>query len=343
MTGSVNASFIELWQQLIKRPVARRALWVLGFLYFIAIAADFLAPYHYADENRDYSYCPPTKIEFIREGHLTRPFVYGRTLSFNEEHKRQYVTDHARQYPIKIFSKRRLFTVDAPGRLYLLGADARGRDLLSRIIYGARISLSIGLIGVTISFGLGLIFGGIAGYFGGICDSALMRLCDMFMLVPGFYLMLALRAAVPSSFNSTQIYISVVVILSLIGWASLARIIRGMCLSLREREYVLAARALGVGHWRIIRRHILPQTFSYSLAAVMISIPGYILAEAGLSLIGLGIQDPIPSWGNLLSEAMGIVQITFAPWIVWPGFFIIVTVVCFNLIGDACRDILEPL
>lgn len=214
--------------------------------------------------------------------------------------------------------------------------------MFSRILFGARVSLSIGLIGAAISFTIGLLVGGIAGYYGGKVDNILMRLCEMFMMVPGFYLLLALRAVVPADFNSIQVYFSIVVILSFIGWAGLARIIRGMCLSLREREFVLAARMMGLNDLQIIIKHILPHTVSYSIVAVMLSIPGYILAESGLSLIGLGIQDPYASWGNLLSEAMGILRIQFAPWILTPGVFILMTVMCFNVIGDALRDALDP-
>ena len=203
--------------------------------------------------------------------------------------------------------------------------------------------MSIGLIGVAISFLLGLVVGGAAGYFGGKVDNILMRLCEMFMLVPGFYLMLALRTAFPSNLNSVQIYFLIIVIFSFIGWASLARVIRGMSISLKEREYVLAAKALGVSDAGIIFRHILPHTVSYSIVAITLSIPSYILGESALSLIGLGIQDPYASWGNMLSEAMGIIQITFAPWILIPGLFIFVTVICFNIIGDNLRDALDPL
>lgn len=316
--------------------------WVLVALYAAAVVAPMLAPYHYADEERSYSYCPPTPIEFVDDGKLSAPFVYGRTLTFDENHKRVYAVDRAKKFPVKFFSQGRLMTVEAPGRMYLLGADSRGRDLLSRLLYGARISLSIGLLGVLISFTLGLMIGGIAGFYGGVVDSVLMRICEMFMLVPGFYLMLALRSAVPENFNSWQIYLTVVVILSLIGWASLARVIRGMALSLRERDYVAAAKLMGLSDAAIIARHILPHTISYSLVAIMLTIPGYILGEAGLSLLGLGIQDPVPSWGNLLSESMGIVHIQFAPWILLPGLFIFVTVICFNVVGDALRDALDP-
>lgn len=343
-------------QDFVKNRLAVLCLIVLVGLYASAIFADFLSPYSFKNEDRVYSYCPPTPMHIISpSGKLTRPFVYGVSISFDENHRRVYRTDHDKVYPVRLLVKgdtyrflgiiradRHLFGVDAPGRIHIWGADARGRDLFSRILYGGRISLSIGLVGVAISFAIGLLIGGIAGYYGGRIDDVLMRICEMFMMVPGFYLLLALRAVVPENFNSVQVYLSIVVILSFIGWASLARIIRGMCLSLREREYVLAARLMGFSDLSIIVRHILPHTLSYSIIAIMLSIPGYILAESALSLIGLGIQDPYASWGNLLSDAMGIVQIQFAPWILWPGFFIFLAVMCFNVIGDALRDCLDP-
>ncbi|MBI3601392.1 MAG: ABC transporter permease [Candidatus Omnitrophica bacterium] len=326
-----------------RHRLARGCFYVLIGLYACVIFADFLAPYRFDDEDRSYSYCPSTTIEFFNQGHGIWPFVYVRTLSFNENHQRIYQIDTTKKYPLRFFHHGHLFGVDEPGRIYVWGADARGRDLFSRILHGGRISLSIGLIGVLISFSLGLLVGGIAGYFGGFIDSLLMRVCEMFMLVPGFYLMLALRSVVPENFNSLQIYLTVVVILSFIGWASLARIIRGMSLSLRQRDFVLASQAMGTSDMTIIVKHILPHTLSYSLVAIMLTIPSYILGEAGLSLLGLGIQDPIPSWGNMLSDAMGIVQIQFAPWIMIPGIFIFVTVMCFNIIGDALRDAFDPM
>lgn len=339
-----------------RNKLAMICIGILVLFYGGAIFADFLSPYSYNNENRDYSYCPPMKIKIFDEfGRLTRPYVQGYYFSFNEYHQREYQIDRSQRYPIHFFVRgdatkllgliptdRHLFGVHSPGRLHLWGADARGRDLFSRLLYGARISLSIGLIGVAISFTIGLLIGGISGYYGGRVDNVLMRVCEMFMMVPGFYLMLALRTIVPDTFNSFQIYLSIVVILSFIGWAGLARVIRGMSISLKEREYVYAAKAMGLSDFAIIRRHILPHTLSYSVVAVMLAIPGYILGEAALSLIGLGIQDPIPSWGNLLSDAMGIVRIKFAPWILLPGLLIFLTVICFNIIGDALRDYLDP-
>ncbi len=339
-----------------KNRLAVKCAYVVLALYTGALLAGFFAPYSFQNEERNHSYAPPTPVKIFEEGRLVAPYVTGMQLTFNEYNARIYVVDPARKYPVRLIvtgdeyrllgifpCRHHLFGVDSPGRIYLLGADARGRDVFSRLLYGAQVSLSIGLIGVLISFTVGLLIGGISGYYGGRLDNFLMRLCEMVMMVPGFYLLLALRAAVPDNFNSLQVYFAIIIILSFIGWAGLARIIRGMCLSLREREYVLAAKSLGLSDIKIIVRHILPHTLSYSIAAVMLSIPGYILGESGLSLIGLGIQDPYASWGNMLSDAMSIVRIKFAPWILWPAFFIFLTVVCFNVIGDALRDCLDPM
>ena len=344
-------------QRFQQNRAAMVCFYILVFLYTAAIFADFLSPYSFRNEERNSSYCPPTSIHWIDEkGKLYRPFVYGYKLTFNEYDGRVYQIDKTQKYPLKLLiqgdkykflglipASIHFFGVGQPGRFYLLGADSRGRDLFSRILYGARISLSIGLIGVIISFTIGLLVGGIAGYFGGAMDDVLMRLCEFIMMVPGFYLLLALRAVVPDNFTSVQVYFAIVVILSFIGWAGLARIIRGMCLSLKERDYVLAAKTMGVSDFKIILRHILPHTVSYSIVSIMLSIPGYILGESALSLLGLGIQDPYASWGNMLSDAMSIVRITFAPWILIPGLFILITVICFNMIGDCLRDCLDPM
>ena len=229
-----------------------------------------------------------------------------------------------------------------PPRLYLLGADARGRCLFSRICYGARVSMTIGLVGSAITFVLGMLIGGISGYFGGKVDVVIQRICEMVMMVPGFYLMLALRSALPMDLPSTQVYLMLVVIMSFIGWAGFARVIRGLVLSIRSSEYVVAARALGARAPRIVVRHVLPNTLSYAIISLTMGIPGYILGESGLSMIGLGIQDPEASWGNLLSEAMAIDQIRHHPWVLLPGLFIFVAVVAFNLLGDGLRDAFDP-
>jgi len=229
-----------------------------------------------------------------------------------------------------------------PPRVYLFGADARGRCLFSRICYGARISMSIGLVGSAITFVLGMLVGGVSGYFGGKADVVIQRMCEMIMMIPGFYLMLALRSALPMDLPSTQVYLMLVVIMSFIGWAGFARVIRGLVLAIRAMDYAVAARALGAGSGRIIVRHVLPNTLSYAIISLTMGIPGYILGESGLSMIGLGIQDPEASWGNLLSDAMAIHQIRYHPWVPLPGCFIFLAVVAFNMFGDGLRDAFDP-
>ena len=344
------------FRKLRRHGLAIAAFWLLVFLYSSAIFAGFIAPYHYDHEQRSLSYVPPAKIHIIgKEGRLQRPFIYKRAFEFDQFYNRIYKEDQSKRYPIKFFTKGdayhilwlvktdlHLFGVGGEARIYLWGADSRGRDIFSRIFYGGQISLSIGFVGVVIALLLGLFFGGISGYFKGKTDTVIMRVCEVIMMIPGFYLMLSLRSIFSYSLTSLQIYFAIVCIMSFIGWPGLARVVRGMALSLREREFVLAAQALGVSHTKIIWRHIIPHTFSYLVVAVSLSIPGYILGESALSLLGLGIQDPYASWGNLLSESMAIAQIKFHPWILIPGVFIFITVMAFNLLGDGLRDVFDP-
>lgn len=335
-----------------KNILAKMAIAILGSFYFIALFAGFFSVYHYDDESREHAYAPPTKIHFYdSENKLLSLYVFRYETYFDDNYKRSYREIKTEKFPIRLFGRGyeykllglfttdiHLFTIDNRTRFYLLGSDSRGRDLFSRIVYGARVSLSIGLLGASIAFFLGLMIGGAAGYFGGRVDSLLMRLSEMFMLAPGFYMMLALRSALPPTLSSTQVYVLIIIIMSFIGWASVARIIRGMALSLREQDFVLMARIQGLSHFKIIGRHILPHTFSYAIVAIALSVPGYILGEAGLSFIGLGIQDPQASWGNLLSDAMNIIRIQLYPWILAPGVLIFITVICFNLLGEYLRD-----
>lgn len=338
-----------------RNKISYISLWIIIFLYLLAFFADFISPYPYNKQFRDYPLCPPTKIHFFdnnRNFHI-RPFVYGIKLVNPALNQYEVIKD--KMYPIYFFikgEKRKiigLFPSDKylfgtkEGHIFLFGTDMHGRDIFSRIIYGARISLSIGVIGVSISFFLGFLIGGISGYFGGKIDNILMRVVEIFMMFPSFYLMLALRAVFPLNLSSFQVYILIVVILSLIGWAGLARIIRGMVLSIKEEEYVLSAKALGLPTFKIIFRHIIPNTSSYTITAITLSIPGYILGESALSLLGLGIQEPYPSWGNMLSVSIGNLRIfSTAPWMLIPGFFIFLTIICFNFLGDGLRDVLDP-
>ncbi len=344
-------------KEFFRNKTAVFCLLVLAALYVIAAAAPFFSPYPYDAEDVEHLWAPPSVVHWFDSEHgmFLRPFVYGRTYSVDEYYRRIYVEDTTQVYPLRFFARGfpyeifgifktdiHLFGTEGGEKVFLLGTDLKGRDLLSRIIYGARISLSIGLIGVTISFCIGLLIGGISGYFGGKTDVILMRLVEMIMMIPGFYLMLALRASFPPNLSSTQVYVLLVVILSFIGWASIARVIRGMALSLRENEFVAAAKSLGIKDIKIIIRHIIPHTFSYAIVTIVLSIPGYILGEAALSMIGLGIQEPQASWGNLLSSAMGIVNIKLFPWILTPGLFIIIASMCFYVLGEALRDVVDP-
>ncbi len=344
-------------RKLPRHRLAMLGMVVLVTLYFGAIFADFLSPYHFDNEQRENSYNPPTPLHFVdSEGKLhLRPFIYRYTYHFDQFYQRVYTPDLSQRFPIKLFVEGdpykllglfstdiHLFGVNPPARIYLLGADSRGRDLFTRLLYGSRVSLSIGLVGVVITFIIGMVVGGISGYFGGRVDNLVMRLCEMVMMIPGFYLMLAMRAAFPPELSSIQVYFLIVFIMSFIGWAGLARVVRGMAISIREKEFVTAARAVGARPLSIIVRHILPNTLSYAIVSVTLAIPSYILGESALSLLGLGIRDPDASWGNLLSEAMGIAQIRFHPWVLIPGVFIFITVMAFNFLGDGLRDALDP-
>jgi peptide/nickel transport system permease protein len=236
-----------------------------------------------------------------------------------------------------------LFGAKGSGKINLLGTDEQGRDQFSRLVHGGRISLSIGLAGVAISFPLGLLVGGISGYFGGWLDAVLMRLVEVLMTIPSLYLLVALAAVLPPQLTNAQRFLLIVVITSFIGWAGLARVIRGQVLSIKEREFVQASKAMGANPFYIIVRHVLPQTATYVIISATLSVPSYIGAEAVLSLIGLGIQQPDPSWGNLLSIATNASILVLQPWLIWPpALLIILTVLAFNLLGDGLRDALDP-
>jgi peptide/nickel transport system permease protein len=236
-----------------------------------------------------------------------------------------------------------LFGTTGEGRLNLLGTDEQGRDQFSRLIYGGRISLFIGLIGVLISFPIGMILGGISGYFGGWIDAVIMRVAEVLMTLPSLYLLVALASVLPDRVTSSQRFLLIIVITSFISWAGLARVIRGQVLSIKEREFVQAARAMGAKPFYIIIRHVIPQTATYLIISATLAIPSFIVSESVLSLIGLGIQPPDPSWGNLLSIATNTSILIFQPWLIWPpALLIILTVLAFNLLGDGLRDALDP-
>lgn len=345
-----------IWLKLRRNRTAMLGLFILIALYLAAVFAGFIAPYHYDDADHDLPFHPPmlTRIHFFDEqGSLSRPFVYGIQPVAGEH--AAYNEDRTKQYPLRLFVKGsryhilwlirsdvHLFGVDEPGRLFLFGSDLVGQDIFSRILYGAQVSLSIGILGILISTVIGLIVGGIAGYFGGVTDFLLMRGVEALLAVPSLYFILIMRQMFGTGLSSTELYLIIVVILAFIGWATEARVIRGMVLSLKEQEYVLAARALGFSDARIIIRHILPNTMSFVIVTATLSVPFYILGEVALSFLGVGIQEPEASWGNMLSAAQNPRYLSDFPWMLTSGVFIFIAVMAWNFLGDGLRDATDP-
>jgi peptide/nickel transport system permease protein len=343
------------WLHFRRSPLALTGGVLLALFYSLALLAPFVAPYPQGELDRSRFYHPPQALHWRDAGgvlHL-RPFVYATVPGAGIF---EYREDRARAMPLRFFvhgsryhllgvlpSERHLFGVDPPGRVDLLGTDPAGRDELSRLLFGAQVSLTVGLVGILISFALGLLLGGVSGYLGGWVDGLIMRSSEVLLSIPGLYLIIALRSAFPASLPSWQIYVAIVAILALIGWAGLARVIRGMVLSIRSSDYVTAAEALGMSRMRIIVRHVLPNTLSFVIVAATVSVPGYILGEVFLSFLGVGVQEPDASWGNMLQQARSLAVLTDFPWLLYaPGVAIFLTVMAFNFLGDGLRDALDP-
>jgi peptide/nickel transport system permease protein len=344
------------WRQIRKSPLAIAGGALLTLFYALAILAPFVAPYSQEEMDRQRYFHPPHRLHWIDAGgrfHLT-PRV--RTTLLADPGAFRYEDVPGDERPLRFFvrgdaytllgmftSDRHLFGVEAPGRVYLMGTDSFGRDQFSRLLYGSQISLTVGLVGIAISFAIGLLLGGISGYFGGWIDTIIMRTSELLLSIPSLYLIIALRAVFPIDLPSRQVYFGIVAILSFIGWAGLARVVRGLVLSIRRNEFVTAAEALGVGRFRIITRHILPNTWSFVIVAATVSIPGYILGEVVLSFLGVGVQEPAASWGNMLNQARSIRALTSFPWLLYvPATAIFLTVMAFNFLGDGLRDALDP-
>lgn len=343
------------WTRLRRNRVAMAAGVFLILLHVLSIFAEFFAPYPEGTTNRDAFYHPPTEIHFRDEnGQLTRPYVYAYTKVDRSLHK--YEPDPSQgKFPIKFFVRGEpykllglfetdihLYGVDAPAVIYPLGADLYGRDILSRIWYGGRRTLFVGVIGILISTTIGLVYGAASGYFGGKVDNVMMRFAEIIISIPQFYLLVALSAILPVGMSSTSRFFLVTMIIGFIGWAGLSRVIRGMVLSLRAQEFVEGARAAGASTWRIIRKHIIPNTLSYLIVSMTIQLPGFILSEASLSFIGLGIQEPQSSWGLMLSDGQNLAALSRYPWILAPGFFIAAAVLAWSFLGDGVRDAFDP-
>ncbi len=340
-----------------KDKISVIALCILVLMYLAISFANFLAPYDKNYSKRNLSYAPPIKIYTITpEGKFSKPYFYNLERSFNphtlgvefkeDRSQKHYVNLFNRGFEYKLFgifkTDIHLIGTDKEGEFHLLGCDINGRDNFSRLLFGGRISLTIGFLALLISFPIGLIYGGISGYFGGVLDSVLMRIAEAIMSIPTFYLLIILAAILPSNMTSGQRFCLITVILALIGWAGFARVVRGMVLSIKNEDFVRAAKSIGQSNFKIILKHVLPQTSSYVIIAIALSIPSFILAESGLSFLGLGIQQPDASWGNMLKEAQEFSNIMYRPWLLTPGFLIFVAVLSYNIIGDTIRDMFDP-
>ncbi|AGC67895.1 oligopeptide transport system permease protein AppC [Thermoclostridium stercorarium subsp. stercorarium DSM 8532] len=339
-----------------KHKLATVSLWVLGFMYFVALFGNFIAPYDLVSYNSKIVNAPPTKVHLFHEGKYIGPFVYGIKMERDPVTKRKIYTENTDEiYRIKWFTHGseyklfgiiktdiHLFGVEKGGVILLMGADSMGRDLFSRMILGSQVSLTVPFAGTIISFVLGIIIGGIAGYFGGAVDTVISRVIEVLSSLPTIPLWMALSAAIPPDIPIVRVYLYITIIVSFISWTGLARIVRGKFISLREEDYILAAKVAGVSNWKIITRHLIPGFMSYLIVSLTMSIPGMIIGETSMSFLGLGIRSPATSWGVLLQEAQDITSIAMHPWKLIPLFAVIITVLAFNFIGDGLRDAADP-
>ncbi len=347
-----------MWKKLKKHQLAMGSIVVLALLYIGGIFCEFISPYSLESQHVKYLYSPPQRLHFFDdEGFHIRPFVYGVKSEIDSiTWRRIYWEDKTRKYPVYLlvhgekYKFWNLFEADLhlfgvakdDGTLFLLGTDQVGRDMFSRILYGARISLSIGLIGVSLSFVIGLTLGGISGYLGGVTDTIIQRIIEVLRSFPTIPLWMALAAALPPHWSSLKTYFGITIILSLIGWTGLARVVRGKLLSLREENFAVAAKIAGCTDRRIVSHHLLPGFLSYIIVQTTLAIPGMILGETSLSFLGLGLRPPITSWGVLLHEAQNLHTVGLYPWLMIPVFFVIATVLVFNFLGDGLRDAADP-
>lgn len=355
------ASFRQLmWWRFKKHKMALISLGVLGLFYFVVVFAEFVAPYDPEQYFIKYKFAPPSRIR-IRDsqGDFHWPFVYKIVRERDPETLRQnYLDDTSTMYPIRFFTRGtayewlglittdiHLFGLEVPQEeqgVFLAGADRLGRDLFSRVCYGARISLTIGLVGVFLSLVIGVMLGGISGYYGGTIDNVIQRVIEFIRTIPHIPLWMALSAALPVDWPVTRMYFGITIILSLVGWTWMARVVRGRFLSMREEDFVLSARLTGSSEIRIILVHMVPLFLSYIIAALTLNVPNMILAETGLSFIGLGLRAPAISWGVLLQEAQNVRSLALAPWVFTPAIAVIVAVLAFNFLGDGLRDAADP-
>ena len=344
-----------VWWKFRKHKMALVAGVVLALMYFIAAFCEFLSPYLPGTRFPDYLYAPPQRLRLLASGYGFEPHVYGLTRGRDPEtFRRTFTIDREQRFRVRLFvraeeyrlwglfkSDLHLFGSD-DGPVLLFGADRLGRDLFTRILYGARISLSVGLVGIFFTFLFGMILGGLSGYLGGTVDTVIQRLVDLLISIPTVPLWMALAAALPPDWPPVRIYFGIVIIFSIIGWTGLARVIRGKLLALREEDFVMAGRIAGATQGAIIGKHLLPSFASYIIVSLTLAIPQTILGETALSFLGLGLQPPVVSWGVLLQDAQNVQAIAHHAWLLIPCLFVVVTVLMFNFLGDGLRDAADP-
>jgi peptide/nickel transport system permease protein len=359
-TTAATASYSQwylIWRRFKKHKAGLIGGYVVILLYVGVFLGEFLAPHGVSNRYYKVVHCPPQRVHFFSdEGFHFRPFVYGIKGSPDRQTGiKQYTEDSSTRLPIYLFSRGdeyefyglfksdlHLFGTGKGNPIFLLGTDRFGRDMLSRLIVGGRISLTIGLFAVTLSLTLGSVFGVVSGFYGGTVDNIIQRMIELIFAFPSIPILMALSAVLPPEWPSHLVFMGIVTVLAFVGWGGLAREIRGKTLSIRESDFIMAARVCGAKDSRILFRHLLPSMFSHIIVIATLAIPGFILGESTLSFLGLGIKPPMTSWGLLLSDAMNIHSLSLYPWLLIPGLCIIITVLAFNFLGDGLRDAADP-
>jgi len=345
-----------MWWKLRRHRLAVICGIVLALNYTTVLFSEVIAPYNLHTRHTDHIYSPPQSVHLFHDGEFVGPFVYGRGYELDMEIlKRQYPEIHEQVMPLRFFCQgdayrfwglfeARFHLVCPPegGTFFLLGTDRLGRDMFSRITYGARISLTIGLVGIAISFFFGIVIGGLAGYYGGWVDATVQRLIEVIRSFPELPLWMALSAVLPVNWSPILIFFGITVILALLDWTGLARAVRSKLLSLREEDYCAAAELMGARPSRIIGRHLLPGFMSHLIASATLSVPAMILGETALSFLGLGLRPPVTSWGVLLNEAQNINVVALYPWLLFPVVPVVLVILAFNFFGDGLRDAADP-
>jgi peptide/nickel transport system permease protein len=354
---AVASQWQLMWRKLRRHKLAMFGMYFLIFVYTVAIFCEFFAPYTLEETDINHIHAPPHRLRFVgSDGPRLVPAVAQLTMERDPRTmKRVYTPNLSTQYPVRLFVRGaeyellgliptdvHLFGVEPPGRIYLLGTDRLGRDLFSRILYGSRISLSIGLIGVAVSLIIGIVLGGVSGYYAGVADLVIQRAIEIIRSFPVIPLWMALSAAIPVTWPPLRVYFGITIIISFIGWTSLARVVRGKLLSLRQEDFVTAALISGSTDRMVVMRHLVPGFLSYIIVSLTLAIPGMILGETSLSFLGIGLRPPITSWGVLLKEAQNIRTVAHYPWLLLPVLSVITTVLAFNFLGDGLRDAADP-